>query len=177
MGQNTSSRTLACTISEGHNGDGIEHKFKDIWIWNKQNTSYRTYLQVKDIWIFNQQFIMQCLFYIVSHFHCQRSWDSFPTDHGGGTTRQLLQTVPSSQRSWDCFLPLARAGGTNRLSQRTTCSTAVESPTECQLKKTTSTTWEQDQMQENSIQIWTLNIMNISCEHFCNDWNITKQAS
>ena len=39
MGQNMSSRTLACIISEGHNGDGTEHKFKDTWICNKQNTT------------------------------------------------------------------------------------------------------------------------------------------
>ena len=39
MDKNTSSRTLACIISEGHNGNVIEHKFKDIGIWNKQNTT------------------------------------------------------------------------------------------------------------------------------------------
>ena len=68
MGQNTSSRTLACIISEGHNGDGIEHKFKDIWICNKQkHNSYRPYLQVKDLCIFNQQFILQHQCYTILH--------------------------------------------------------------------------------------------------------------
>ena len=54
-GQNTSSRTLACIISEGHNGDGTVHKWKDILICNKQkHNSNRTYLHVKDLCMFNQ---------------------------------------------------------------------------------------------------------------------------
>ena len=112
-----------------------------------------------------------------THFHHQRSWDSFPTDHRGGTSRQLLHAVPSSHISWDCFFPLARGEGTNRLSQRTTHSTASESPIECHSKKTTLTTWEQDQMQVKPIQIWRPDLMNISHEHFHNDCNVTKQAS
>ena len=125
-----SSRTCTYLISQGHNS------FKPIY-------------KFKDIWIFNHQLISQCLCYTATHFHQQRSWDSFPTDHGGGTSRQLLHAVPSSHRSWDCFFPLARGGGTNRLCQRTTHSAAAESPTECQSKKTTLTTWEQEQCRWN----------------------------
>ena len=171
-----SSRTHAYLISQGHRYG--------------HNTSSRTYeyetrstriteptYKFKDIWIFKQQFISECLHYTVTHFHCHRSWDSFPTDLGGGTSRQLLHAVPSSHRSWDHFFPLARGGGTNRLSWRTTHSTVAESPTECQSKKTTLTTWEQDQMYVKPIQIWKPGLMNISYEHFRNNRNVTKQAS
>ena len=68
MEQNTSSRTLASIISEWHNDDGIEHKFKDICIWNRQNTTVTGLIYMfQDIWIFNQQFSLQCLCYTILH--------------------------------------------------------------------------------------------------------------
>ena len=34
-----------------------------------------------------------------------RSWDSFPTDHGGGTSRQLLHAVPQQPQKLRPLLP------------------------------------------------------------------------
>ena len=168
MGQHISSRTLAYLISQGHNSDGTEHKFKDIGICNKQkHNSYRIYLQVKDLCMFIQQFILQCPWYTI--LHTSTTIDAgiaSPTDHRGGTSRQLLQTVPSSCRSWDFFFPWPEKEAPTDFPEDYKC-TVAESPTECQLKKTAPTTREQDKTQVKSMQ------MNIqSNEHFT--WTFLK---
>ena len=55
---------------------------------------------------------------------------AFPADHREAPAGNYTYSLQQPQ-SWDHFLPLARGGGTNRLSQRTTHSTAAESLTEC----------------------------------------------
>ena len=172
-----SSRTFAYQISQGHNGLWTEYKFKDIWIWNKQNTTVTEPIyKFKDIWIFNQQLISQCLCYTATHFYCQRSWDSFPTDHGGGTSRQLLHTVSSSHRSWDHFFPWpeeeAPTGfprGLHAVQQQSHQQSASGNRPPWPPGSETKCRW--------NLYRWAFNQTNISYEHFHNDWNVTKQAS
>ena len=68
MGQYTSSRTLACIKFQGHNGDGTEHKFKDIWICNKEDTTVTGLIhKSRTGTCLNQQFILQCPCYTMLH--------------------------------------------------------------------------------------------------------------
>ena len=104
--------------------------------------------------MFNQQFILQHPCYIVLHTSTTREarMASPQTMEEAPAGNYFIQSPAATEVETASF-PWQEGGGTNRLSQRTTPSTAAESPTECQLKKTAPTTWKQDQMQVKPIQI------------------------
>ena len=156
---NQSSRTFACIIYEEHS-DGTKIQLQGHMKWNKQHI-----YKFKDICILtiSSFFTMPMLHRYTS---TARSWDSFPTDHGGGTSRQLLHASPQQPQKLRLLLPSGQRRRHQQAFPEDYMQYSGRVTNRVPVKADCPNHLGARPMQVKPIQTWRPDLMNISHEHF-----------
>ena len=106
-----------------------------------------------------------------------QSWFSFCSRPWRRHQQATMPYSPQQPQSWDCSLPLAREGGTNRLSQRTTQCTMAESLTECPAREDHPNHLGAKKRHMWSLWRYELHIKWTFCMNtFMSNWNVTVSS-